>query len=102
MRKSFFPDGTYLFKVNNGNTRRACEIYSEFTIKTPERHHWRLSGVLYCSVSIVDFLQVNVSWEITTFAVTWGRDCGEDAFYFYIEKSLKTIFVPLKYILIGS
>ena len=34
-----------MFKVNNENTR-----------KTPERRHWRLSGV-----SIVDFKQVNVS-----------------------------------------
>ena len=35
----------YLFKVNNRNTRKRCEIYSKFTIKTPERHRWRHSGV---------------------------------------------------------
>ena len=27
----------YLFKFNNGNTRKFCEIYSKLTIKTPER-----------------------------------------------------------------
>ena len=70
MRKSFFPDGTYLFKVNNGNTRRACEIYSELTIKTPERHHWRLSGVLYCSVSIVEIAGKKVT-ENDEFSVTY-------------------------------
>ena len=28
----------YLFKVNNRNTKKRCEICSELTIKTPERH----------------------------------------------------------------
>ena len=29
----------YLFKVNNRNTRKRCEICSKSTIKTPERRH---------------------------------------------------------------
>ena len=29
--------GIYLFKVNNRNTRKRCEIRSKLTIKTPER-----------------------------------------------------------------
>ena len=29
--------GTYLFKVNNGNTRAMCDIYSKLEIKAPER-----------------------------------------------------------------
>ena len=33
-----FPVGVYLFKVNNRNTRIRCEICSELTVKTPERH----------------------------------------------------------------
>ena len=36
---SFRPAYIYLFKVNNKNTRKRCEIYSKLTIKTPERHH---------------------------------------------------------------
>ena len=35
----------YLFKVNNGNTKRMYEIYSKLTVKSQERHHWRCSGV---------------------------------------------------------
>ena len=31
-----FPGNIYLFKVNNRNTRRGCEICSNLTIKTPE------------------------------------------------------------------
>ena len=29
----------YLFKVNNRNTRKKCEICSKLTIKTPEQRH---------------------------------------------------------------
>ena len=36
-----FPDGIYLLKVNNRNTRTRCEICSKLRIKTPERRHWR-------------------------------------------------------------
>ena len=36
----------YFLKVNNRNTRTKCEICSKLTIKTPERRHWRPSGVL--------------------------------------------------------
>ena len=36
------PDNIYFFKVNN---RNSCEICSELPIKTPERCHWRCSGI---------------------------------------------------------
>ena len=39
------PTGIYMLKVNNRNTRTRCEICSKLTIKTPERRHWRRSGV---------------------------------------------------------
>ena len=35
------PGNIYLFKVNNRNTRKKCEICSKSTIKTPERCHRR-------------------------------------------------------------
>ena len=31
------PTNIYLFKVNNRNTRKRCEICSKLTTKTPER-----------------------------------------------------------------
>ena len=37
--------GNYLFKDNNTKTRTKCEICLKLTIKTPERCHWRRSGV---------------------------------------------------------
>ena len=50
------PANIYLFKVNNRNTKRRCEICSKLTIKTPERLH-------FFSVSVADFGQVNVGWK---------------------------------------
>ena len=35
----------YLFKFNNKNTRKMCEIFSKLTIKTPERCQRRRFGV---------------------------------------------------------
>ena len=51
---------TYFCKVNNRNSRKRCETCSKLTIKTPEQHHF--SSLLFFSVAIVDFEQVNVSW----------------------------------------
>ena len=68
------PVNTYLFKINNRNTRKRCEICSKLTIKTIERHHCYLSGVfivnfehaslLFLVFTIVEFEQGNVSWEM--------------------------------------
>ena len=55
--KQMDPVSIYLFKVNNRNTTTRREICSKLTIKTPERHQWRRSGVL-----IVYFEQVNANW----------------------------------------
>ena len=41
----YFPSNIYLFRVNGRNTWKMFEMYSKLTIKTPERHHWRRSGV---------------------------------------------------------
>ena len=51
------PANIYLFKVNNRNTRKRCEICSKLTIKTPVRR--------FSSASIFDFEHVNVSWAMT-------------------------------------
>ena len=39
------PASIYLFKVNNGNTRKMCEICSKLTITTQERPYWCRSVV---------------------------------------------------------
>ena len=61
------PAGNQIFKVNNGNTRTRCEICSKLTIKTPERHQQRLSGVFTVkfepiSQLVLVFLLLTFSW----------------------------------------
>ena len=36
-KRTNVPANTCLFKVNNRNSRKRCEIYSNLTIKTPEQ-----------------------------------------------------------------
>ena len=55
-----------MFKVNNRNTRRRRGICSKLTIKTPERRHWRHSGVFvvnfeYISHLVLVFLLLTLS-----------------------------------------
>ena len=40
-----YPGNIFLFKVNNRNTKKRCEICSKLTIKAPERRQRRRSGV---------------------------------------------------------
>ena len=44
-KEHLFPGNIYLFKDNNRNSRKRCEICLKLTIKTPERRHWRRYGV---------------------------------------------------------
>ena len=50
------PAGNYMFKVNNRNTRTRCQIYSKFTIKTPERCQWHRSGVFIVNFEHISHL----------------------------------------------
>ena len=50
------PDGKYMFKVNNRNTRIRCEICPKLTIKIPERRHWHLSGIVVVNFEHISHL----------------------------------------------
>ena len=52
------PAGNCMFKVSNRNTRTSCEIFSKLTIKTPERCHWRRSGVFIVNFENISHLSV--------------------------------------------
>ena len=70
---NLFTANICLFKVNNKNSRKRCETCSNLTIKTQERRptsmtsFWCFNCLIwayfkpFCSVSFVDFEQVNVS-----------------------------------------
>ena len=60
-------------KLTIGTLEQKCKIYSELTIKTPKRRHWRRFSdfvnfehisQLCSSVSIVNFEQVNAGWDV--------------------------------------
>ena len=51
-----FRAGDYMLKVNNRTTRTRCEICSKLTIKTPERRHWRRSGVFIVNFEHISHL----------------------------------------------
>ena len=54
--RSHLPAGIYLLKVSIRNTRTRSEICSESTIKTPERRHWRRSGVFIVNFEHISHL----------------------------------------------
>ena len=68
---SYNPANTYLFKVNNRNTRKRYEICLKITIKTSEWRHWRCSGAfignfeyishLFLVFLLLNFEQVNAA-----------------------------------------
>ena len=51
-----YPDGNYMFKVNNRNTRTRCEICSKLTIRIPEQRHWRRSGIFIVNFEHISHL----------------------------------------------
>ena len=65
-----YQAGNYLLKINNRNTIARCEIYSKFTIKTPERRQLRRSGVFivnfeHISQSVLVFLLLTLNMLLT-------------------------------------
>ena len=50
------PAVDYMFKVNTRNTRARCEICSKFTIKIPQRRHWRCFSVFFVNFEQISHL----------------------------------------------
>ena len=86
-------------KVDNGNTRKLCEIRSKLVLMTSGQRHWRLYGVFVVNfekifhssdVSIVEFEQANAGW-VNFLKTKW--------FYWFTDVSLyiSEIIVFTKY-----
>ena len=54
--KGLYPFNIYLFKINNRNIGKRCEICSKLTIKALERGHWRRSGVFIVNFEHISHL----------------------------------------------
>ena len=69
------PANIYLFKVNNRNTRKRCEICSKLTIKTPERRQSRpwdkrvLSTNFYFLRFLLELVCRCINYTLTTYTL---------------------------------
>ena len=54
--KMDLPTNIYSLKVNNRNSRKRCEMFSQLTIKTPERQLWLRSCVFFASFKHISYL----------------------------------------------
>ena len=52
------PASIYLLKINYRNARKRSEICSKLIIKTPERRHWRRSGVVIVNFEHISHLSL--------------------------------------------
>ena len=68
----FFPVNIYLFKVDNRNTRKRCEICSKLTLKPTERPQWPC--LLWTGKCLLGSLLKNTSSKSTI--KTLGQVCG--------------------------
>ena len=55
-KREFNQAGNYMFKVNNRNTRKRCEICSKLTIKTSEGCQLLHSGVFIVNFDYISYL----------------------------------------------
>ena len=113
--KSFhliFPANNYLFKVNNREARKKCEICSEVTIKTPEWRHWCHSGVFIVNFEHISYLFLvfllltwnkqilagflpSIIFSISSVTIIWNACLHHPLFF---TKCLFTFF-PLSYVI---
>ena len=52
------PANVYLFKANNGSTKKRYEICSKLSIKTSEGRQWRRSGVFIANFEHISYLSL--------------------------------------------
>ena len=69
----------YLFKLNNRNTRKRCEICSKLPIKTPKRRQLRRSGVFIVKFKhILHLFLVFLLLSLKSVNVQWTRSITRD------------------------
>ena len=65
-KNTSYPAGIDLYKINSGNIRMTCEIYSNLTIKIPKRRQWHGFGVCFVNfkqISHVVFMFPSLNWN---------------------------------------
>ena len=89
MSITYFPTGKetpaniHLLKVNDRNIRKRCEICSKLTIKTPEQHHWRRSGIFTDNFEhILHLFLVSLLFILKKKMTAWTRTADKYLFEF--------------------
>ena len=81
-----FSANIYMFKVNNWNSRKRCDIFSKLNIKIPERRHRRCSSVFsvnfkHMSCLFLEFLLLTLNMCLFT-GFRWNKNkkkiCSKD------------------------
>ena len=72
-----------MLKLNNGYTRRMCEVCSKLAIKTPERHYWDPSCVFMITLNdvvlVFPLLTLNRFHTLFFFPeLLWTSKCRHD------------------------
>ena len=78
----------YLFKSNNINTGKRCEMCSELTVKTPEWRHWGRFGVFIVKVDYIShffLVSLLLTLSMHLFFWVWADFCID-----YWPENLKT------------
>ena len=89
------PAGIYLLKVNNRSTRTRCERCSKLTIKIPERHHWRCSGIIivnseHISYLVRVFLLLTLNMQLTCLLLFDTHLLPNREFVFYVLRMINS------------
>ena len=93
--KALFLAGIYLFKVDNRSIRIICEICSNLTLKTPERHKWR--KLIVNSVVCVIFEHIShhfVVFLLLNYSETFPVPIFLILFYVHVQQIL--FLCPIK------
>ena len=77
-----YPENKYMFKVNNRDTKKKCEICSKLTIKLTTSNDWYVMSSCHCRHSVL-FLICIVNFEHISYI-----------FYFFgVSTSVTKLFI---------
>ena len=65
------PVGIKVFKVNSGNTRTMCKIFSKSTITTPELVRCRLGKTLFPNHLTITQCPYDCVWKLSKLSFSW-------------------------------
>ena len=75
------PARIYLFKVNNGNSTRACKICLKITIKAPEQRQLLQSSIFIFNFEQISYIVLYFYCRLWNKEIQAGKASGQHASY---------------------